>query len=259
MDLGLAGKRALVTGGSRGIGRACALALAREGAKVLICGRTQADLEATLAAMGGKGSGHASVSIDLLEEEGPRRLVAEVTAGGFGYPEIVVQNVGGTLGVRDPLAVLADWRRVWRFNVEIAIELTNAVLPEMRRKKSGRIIFLSSLAAFEQQGSLAYGVTKAALTAYARGIGRTYAAEGIVVSAVVPGVTLTQGGDWERNLARDPEGVARFAAEKLPRGRLGSAEEIADAVTFLASERATAFVGSLVPLDAGQGVGTFGQ
>jgi 3-oxoacyl-[acyl-carrier protein] reductase len=258
MELGLAGKRALITGGGRGIGRACALALAREGARVMICGRTLEDLTSTVASMGGEGAGHIYEAVDLMPKDGPQRLVDAVTAK-FGEPDIVVQNVGGTLGVREPLASPDDWHRVWRLNVEIGIELTNAFIPAMQRRREGRIIFLSSLAAFEQQGSLAYGVAKAAITAYARGIGRTYAADGIVVSAIVPGVVMTEGGTWATYQKQDPQGIARYVEEKLPRRRFGSAEEVADTVAFLASDRATAFVGSLIPLDGGQSPGTFGQ
>jgi len=258
MELDLAGKKALITGGGRGIGRACALALAAEGTHVMICGRTQAALTSTLDDLGGEGSGHRSQAVDLASPDGPARLIQAVLER-FGEPDIVVQNVGGTLDVRDPLAPISDWQRVLRLNLEIGIELTNAFIPHMQKRGSGRMIFLSSLAAFEQQGSLAYGVAKAAVTAYARGIGRLYAADGIVVSAIVPGVVLTEGGTWDTNRQRDPEGIARYVEEKLPRRRFGSPEEIADAVVFLASSRASAFSGSLVPMDGGQGAGTFGQ
>lgn len=257
MELGLAGKSALVTGGGRGIGRACALALAREGVRVMVCARTVSDLESTVTAMGGERSGHRFTATDLMEPDGVQQLLRSL--GDFGEPDIVVQNLGGTLEVREALAPVDEWRRVWRFNVEVGIELTNAFVPQMQRRKNGRIIFVSSLAAFEQQGSLAYGVSKAAITAYARGIGRLYAADGLVVSAIVPGVVVTDGGTWEGYLKRDPEGVARYVEEKLPRKRFGTAEEIADAVVFLASERAAAFVGSLIPMDGGQGVSSFGQ
>lgn len=255
MELGLAGKRAIVTGGSRGIGRACALALAREGARVMICGRSAADVDGAVAEIGGEYAGHRSFVADLAATDGPSEFVAAAKTAGFGEPDIVVQNVGGTLGIRDPFAPAPEWRHVWRLNVEVAVELTNAFAPVMQRRGSGRIVFVSSVAAFEQQGSTAYGVAKAALTAYARGIGKVLASDGIVVCAVVPGVTLTEGGPWARYLQDDPEGVKRFIAEKLPRGRLGTAEEIADAVVFLASERASAFVGSVVAADGGQAAG----
>ncbi|MGH7714535.1 MAG: SDR family NAD(P)-dependent oxidoreductase [Vulcanimicrobiaceae bacterium] len=258
MDLGLAGKTALVTGGGSGIGRACALALAREGVRVMICGRTLDPLQSTLDAMGGECAGHWYEQVDLETPSGPMQLLRAMAAR-FGEPDIVIQNVGGTLDVRDALAPLEDWRRVWRLNVEIGIELANAIVPQMQQRKSGRMIFVSSLAAFEQQGSLAYGVTKAALTAYARGIGRLSAADGVVVAAILPGVVMTDGGTWEGYQRRDPEGIARYVEEKLPRRRFGSPEEIADAVVFLASERAAAFCGSLVPMDGGQGASTFHQ
>lgn len=224
----------------------------------MICGRTPDVLERTVSDMGGEGAGHRYKVVDLSSSDGPALLLAALDAN-FGQPDVVIHNVGGTLDIRDPLAPIAAWREVWRLNVEIAIELTNAIVPQMQRRKNGRIIFVSSLAAFEQQGSLAYGVTKAALTAYARGIGRLYAGDGIVVAAIVPGVVMTEGGTWETYRKRDPQGIARYVTENLPRGDFGSAEEIADAVAFLASERAAAFAGSLVPMDGGQGVGTFHQ
>ena len=120
------------------------------------------------------------------------------------------------------------------------------------------MIFISSLAALEHHGSLGYGVVKAALTAYARSLGRTVAPDGVIVSAVVPGIVATPGGTWDLALQRDPVGVAAYIKERIPRGQFGTAEEVADAVTFLASQRAAAFAGSLVGLDGGQGRSFYG-
>lgn len=250
MELGLAGRTALITGASRGIGRACALALAAEGVNLRLCARGAADLDAVLDAAGGADAGHRGYTLDLEAADGPRRLLAAL---GGEQLDIVVHNVGGTLGVRDPLAPVDDWRRVWRFNCEIAMELNEALIPPMVARKDGRVVVLSSLAAFEHQGALAYSVVKAALTAYVRGLGRTYAADGVVISAVVPGVILSEGGHWDNVSKNDPAYFEQYVRERLPRGAFGSPEEVAAAVTFLCSRHAAPFVGSIVPLEGGQG------
>jgi NAD(P)-dependent dehydrogenase (short-subunit alcohol dehydrogenase family) len=255
MEMGLAGRRALITGGSRGIGRACARALAAEGVRLHLCARGSGDLDALMAELG-SGAGHRSYAIDLEAPDGPRRLLDALAGESL---DIVVHNVGGTLGVSDPLAPPEDWRRVWRLNCEIAMELNAGVIPGMVERKHGRIVALSSLAAFEHQGAIAYSIVKAALTAYVRGLGRTYAPDGLVVSAVVPGAVFSEGGHWDDVAKRDPAYFEQYIRERLPRGSFGTAEEVAWAVTFLCSRHAGPFVGSIVPLDGGQGRSFFGR
>jgi 3-oxoacyl-[acyl-carrier protein] reductase len=258
MELGIAGRSALVTGAGKGIGRACAIALAAEGARVAVCARSEGDLSSVVEAMGGEIAGHRALVVDLMEDRGPAQLLSWL-AESFGHVEIVVHNVGGTLGIRDPLAAVADWRRVMRYNVEIAMELNASLIPPMCERREGRVVFISSLAAFEHQGAVPYSVAKAALTAYVRGIGRTYAPDGVVISAVVPGVVLSEGGPWHEASQRDPAYVEGYIKERIPRGRFGSPEEVANAVAYLASVHAAPFVGSIVPLEGGQGRSFFGQ
>jgi 3-oxoacyl-[acyl-carrier protein] reductase len=258
MDLGLAGRTAFITGASRGIGAATARVLAAEGARVAVCARDGAQLEALVAEIGGAAAGHRALAIDLTEAGAPQQAVAWL-AKEMGDVEIVVHNLGGTLGVREPLAAATDWERVFHFNLGIAIDLNAGLLPPMRERKYGRIIALSSLAAFEHQGSIPYSVAKAALTAYIRGMGRTYAPDGVVISAVVPGVIATEGNTWGDLLQRDPAEAQRYLDERVPRGRFGVPEEVAQAVAFLASRHADAFAGSIVPLEGGQGRSFFGQ
>ena len=257
MDFGISGRRALITGASRGIGRACALALAAEGARVVLCARASDALEETLAALGGAAAGHRALALDLMADDGPASVLAELIEDGA--PDIVVHSLGGTLGVRDNLPTARQWRDVFHLNIEVAAELNATFLPQMAARGDGRICSISSLAAFEMHGSIAYGVAKAALTAYTRGIGRAYADTGVVISAVVPGVVLTEGGHWDTNRKADPEYVERYIAERLPRGAFGSPEEVAAAVTFLCSRHAAPFIGSIVPLEGGQARSFFGQ
>lgn len=257
MDLGIAGRRALVTGAGRGIGQAIAKSLAREGAIVAAVSRTPADLEQLVADLGGCEAGHVGISMDLTPEGAPAKLMQELES--FRPLDIAIHNVGGTLNIGDPFCSIDDWRRVYRFNFEISVELNGMILPAMRQRKWGRIIHISSIAGMENQGPVTYCAMKAAVTAYARSMGGVVAPDGVVISAVLPGAVFTDGGYWDTASRERPEHVNTFLTERQRIGRFGRPEEIADYVAYLCSELASFNTGSIVPIDGGQGRGYFGQ
>ena len=259
MELGITGKKALVTGSGRGLGRAIAESLAREGAKVAVVSRTDSDIESLLHSIGGTGAGHWGMSFDLLPEGAPERLVNELQKGVFWPVDIVVHNLGGTLDITDPFCSIADWRKIWRFNMEVALELNLLLLPEMKQHHWGRIVHISSIAATENQGPVPYCSIKAALTAYTRSMGRVVASDGIIVTAVLPGAVFTEGGFWDESSRNRPEHVQKYLSERMAIHRFGTPDEISNAVAFLCSEQASFFVGSVVPIDGGQGRSFFGQ
>ena len=259
MKLGMKGRRGLVTGAGRGIGRACALSLAREGVRVAVVSRTRVDLDSLVAEMGGEGSGHCAVCMDLMVEGAPRELVVRLTELAFEPLDLVVHNMGGTLDVTDPFCGIEDWRRVWRFNFEIAVELNLLLVPGMQEREWGRVVHISSISAMENHGPVTYCTAKAALTAYTRSFGGVVAPDGVVVSAVLPGAVFTEGGYWDETSRTRPEHVQKYLAERQRIGRFGRPEEIGDYVAYLCSERASFNTGSIVPVDGGQGRGYFGQ
>ena len=259
MDLGLKGKRALVTAAGRGLGRSIAECLAREGAHLAVCARTAADIESLVAEMGGAASGHFSVPVDLVQDDGPRELLKGLKSAGFWPLDVVVHNLGGTLDINDPYCGVEDWRQVWRANLEVAVELNAAILPAMRQRRWGRIILISSISAMENHGPVPYCAVKAALTAYARSMGRVVARDGIVMTAVLPGAVFTEGGYWDEAQRTRPEHVEKYLSERMAIGRFGQPDEIGKVVTFLASEHASFCIGSIVPIDGGQGRGFFGK
>ena len=259
MKFGIEGKRALVTGAGRGIGRSVALSLAREGAYVAVVSRTASDIETLLDEMGGAVLGHYGVAMDLMPEGAPGKLVNSLQRANFSPIDMVVHNLGGTLDITDPFCSIDDWRRVWRFNLEVAIELNLILTPPMRERQWGRIVHISSISAMENHGPITYCAVKAALTAYSRSLGRVLAPEGIVVTAVLPGAVFTEGGYWDIASRERPEHVQKYLGERMAIHRFAEPDEIGNAVAFLCSEKASFFTGSIVPIDGGQGRSYFGQ
>lgn len=253
MDLKIAGKRALITGGGRGIGRAAAEELAREGVKVAIVTRSEEGLKGALDAIGGELAGHVGIAMDLEVEGAPDDAKRALQDHNFWPVDIVVHNLGSTLNITDPMCSVYDWRKVWRVNFEVAIELNLLLIPEMKERGWGRIIHVSSVSGTENQGPVTYCTVKAALTAYARSQGRVLAKDGIVLTSVLPGAVFTDGGYWDIASSERPQHVERYLKERMAIGRFGRVEEISSVIAFLCSEQASFCVGSTFLADGGQG------
>jgi 3-oxoacyl-[acyl-carrier protein] reductase len=171
----------------------------------------------------------------------------------MGFPDIVVHNLGGNLGITEPLCGIEDWRKIYRFNLEIAVELNHYFLPKMQERNWGRVVHISSIAALENQGTVPYCAFKAALTAYTRSIGRYVSPNGVNVTAVLPGAVFTEGGYWDTAVKERPEHVKKYLAERMAIKRFGEPDEIGNVVAFLCSDLASFVVGSAVLVDGGQG------
>jgi len=252
MNLGITGKLALVTGAGRGLGEGICQALAREGARVIATSRTATDLERLVATLGGSAAGHRCLPLDLAASDGPTRLIDFVRRGGAA-PSIVVNNVGGNLGFTDPLGSVDEWRQVMRLNVEVALEINRAFIPQMREAKWGRICHVSSIAALENQGPPAYCAAKAALNAYVRSLGRYVSADNVILTSVMPGAIFTKDGYWDLASRERPSHVEKYLNERMAIRRFGRVAEISGLVAFLCSEHASFCVGSCLLADGGQG------
>lgn len=253
MDLQLAGKVALVTGSSRGIGKGIATRLVEEGAHVLFCARGEEALEAAVSEVSGPGRAHG-VAADVTTDEGAETVVREAVEA-FGGLDVVVANVGGS-GARtfDELD-RDDLLDVLGRNLVPALAVSRAAVPQLRERGGGVIAFVASIWGREGGGGMSYNVAKAAEISLAKAMAGDLAKEGIRVLSVAPGSTLFPGGSWERRSREDPDGIADFVARELPWGRFGTVDEIADVVTFLVSPRASWVVGTCVAIDGGQSRG----
>ena len=257
MDLGLAGKVALVTGSSRGIGLETALSLAGEGCHVVLCGRNAAPLEAAAEAVRARGAAMGAevetLLVDLFDEAAPAALVGAAT-GRWGRLDVLVNNVGGNR--RKPFVETTeeDWDVVLEANLRCHARITRAAVAPMRAQRSGSVIFVTSIFGREAGGlDLAlYNTTKSAAISLAKILSLELAKDGIRVNSVAPGSLRFPGSSWDKRVLADPEGMAKFVEQNIPIGRFGTPQETADVITFLASERASLVTGACWAVDGGQ-------
>jgi 3-oxoacyl-[acyl-carrier protein] reductase len=253
MELELRGKAALVTGSSRGIGRAIATALAREGVRVCLSARGAEALEAAATELRAAGAEAVTVAGDVATPEGAAAAV-DAAVRAFGTLDILVNNVGGSGGAGSfEAASAAQWRDVVDRNLMAAVWCGQHAVERMKAAGGGCIVHINSIYGREYGTSAPYTAAKAGLTALTKEMAVDLARHRIRVNGVAPGSILFPGGSWDRRRQAAPEKVEKMVREELPWGRFGTPEEVADVVVFLCSERARWVTGATVPVDGGQG------
>ena len=254
MDLGIAGRVALVTGGGRGLGKHCALSLAGEGVDVAICGRTKATLDGTASELRSLGVNSVGVVADVSDTSGLESLHHEVV-DALGPLDILVNNVGGSRSRADVLELsLDELKDTFDLNLYGSFEMMRLVIPHMKAQGWGRIVNIASIYGREHGGGLGYMTAKAALIGATKHAGLTLAPHGVLVNSVAPGSITHEGGSWERfQRENPPEVVDDFIDRNLPMGKFGWPQPVGDLVAFLASERADLIAGSCIVVDGGQG------
>ena len=252
MDLGIAGKVALVTGGSRGIGRAIARRLAAEGCGVAICGRSADTLDAAVAELRAAGVAAHGVVADVTAPGEVERFVDE-SAAALGGVDLLVANVGGTAGGGLLESTPADWARTFDLNLFHAVRAIRAAVPHFEARGGGSVVTIASVSGSKPGPRAQYGAAKAGEIFLAGALAWELAPQLIRVNTVSPGSIMFPGGGWERFRSQNPEQFAEFEQREFPWGRLGTAEEVADVVAFVLSERASWVNGANIAVDGAQG------
>lgn len=247
MDLELAGCSAIVTGGSRGIGRAIALGLAREGVKVAICARSPDALEHARAEIAALGVTAFAQSVDVANATALSVFLDQARAA-LGGVDILVNNPSGFAGGNDEAA--------WRANLEVdllaTVRASEQVVPWLRARGGGVILHVASIAGMKGSATgSAYAGVKAAMISHAASLALRLAGDGIRVNAISPGSIDFPDGHWDR-LKREGASAYRDTLAKIPSGRMGTPEEVADVAVFLASARARWVTGANIVVDGGQ-------
>jgi 3-oxoacyl-[acyl-carrier protein] reductase len=250
MDLGIRDRVAIVTGSSRGLGKASALALAAEGVRVVLNGRTEATLLEAAQEISAAGGTVEPVAADVSTEGGCTALFDKAQEA-FGAIDILVNNAGGG-SAADLMSPDSDWSTVIDQMFWSSLRLTRLVVPGMRDRRRGVIIMMSSIYGRELGGSSSYQVVKSAQLSLGKSLAKQLAPDNIRVVTVAPGSILFPGGSWWRRQQADPEAMARFVAQEMPLGRFGRAEEVGEVVAFLCSERASLVTGASIPVDGCQ-------
>ena len=246
MDFGIAGKVALVTAATRGIGLATAQALAREGARVAVVARTAADVKQVAESINGLG-----VAADVTTEEGCTRAFQQ-TESNLGPIEILVNNYGARAGTSWNDTGPNELIKAFEGNVVVSARMTQLVLPGMIQRGWGRVVVITSVFGREAGGAPAYNAAKAAEISMVKSLAREVANKGVTVNGVAPGSILWEGGGWHRRQQADPQGIAEFVRYEMPLGRFGTVEEVANVVTFVCSRQASLLTGACINVDGGQ-------
>ena len=257
MDLGLADKRVVVTGASRGIGAAIANGFLAEGSQVCLVSRGSKQLfetQTTLATEYGENRVIAD-TCDCTDEQALLALGERIHQRWSGV-DIVIANIGDGRSVPDALPESAQWQKTWNNNFESALYTARTFLPMLRESK-GCLLFVSSITAMEAFGApVDYSTAKSAVSALAKNMARKLAQE-VRVNVLAPGNVYFPGGSWDQKIKQDLERVEQIIESTVPMNRFGTPEEMADAVLFLCSERAKFITGSTLVVDGGQTVGVF--
>ena len=244
MDLGLKGAKALVTGGTKGIGRAIAETFASEGANVGICARNQAEVDSAVAALRAKGVAAFGGSLDVSDGAALKAWVADM-ATKLGGIDVVVANVSAlAIGQDDE-----SWEKEFSTDMMGTVRLVNAAMPYLEKSSAAAIVTISSVSGREVDFAAGpYGTFKAAIIHYTQGLAYQLAGKGIRANSVSPGNTYFEGGVWNMIRDNNPE-LYKTALALNPTGRMGTPQEMANAAVFLASRAASFITGTNLVVD----------
>lgn len=248
MQLELSGKTALITGSSRGIGRAIAEVLHAEGCRVALNARNSNDLAAAAAAL----PGAIAIAGDVTKPEEAQRIVAK-SAEALGRIDILICNVGSGRSATPGAETYEEWQRVFALNLWSTTNVVEAARGALAASR-GVIVCTSSICGLEvvPGAPVTYSSAKAALHAYVRGIARPLGQQGVRINAVAPGNILFDGSVWSRKLAEDNNAVQETLERDVALGRLGTPTDVAELVAYLASPRSGFATGGVWVLDGGQ-------
>jgi NAD(P)-dependent dehydrogenase (short-subunit alcohol dehydrogenase family) len=244
MDLGLKGKKAVVTGGSKGIGRAIAEGFAAEGADISICARNAQEVAATVASLKAKGVKAFGRALDVADGAALKAWIS-ATAAELGGIDALVCNVSA-LAVGD---TEESWEKSFKTDMMHTVNAVAAAVPFLEKSKSPSITLISSVSGFEVDFAAgSYGAIKAALIHYAKGLSRQLVGKGIRVNCVSPGNTYFEGGIWQ-NIEKNMPDLFASTLKVNPTGKFGTAEEVANGVVFISSPMASRISGTNLVID----------
>jgi len=258
MNLNLGGRRALISGGTHGIGEAIALGLARQGCSICVFGRTQERVDKMKERLDKLHVENICMTADVLDFDS-YEMVENAIKSRWGGIDIVINNIGGggRWGKPDMLETEeAVWKEVYDKNLTSAMKYTKMFLPHMLKNKWGRVITITSIYGKQAGGRPWFNVAKAAQTTLMKNLAmnKTYASSNITFNSVAPGCIWIPNTGWEQEREKDPKKFKDFIKNRFPRGSMGTPEEVANLVVFLSSPAASLINGASISADGGESV-----
>ena len=253
MNLDLRNKVALITGASIGLGKGIAVGLAKEGCNLVICARGKELLKDTAAEIQNYGVTVLPIILDITQK-GSENILLEESIKKFDKVDILINNAGGNKRNAFVDTTDEDWQEIFELNFNSHMRISKKIAKQMQKQKTGSIIFISSIFGREAGGTglSIYNSTKSAMISMAKIMAIELAKDKVRVNCVAPGSIRFPGGSWDKRCINDPAGMEEFVKNNIPLGRFGTVEEVANVVTFLASDKASLVTGTCINVDGGQ-------
>ena len=250
MEQNFKDKKVLITGASKGLGKAAAIAFEKKGARLALAARSADKLEALNNSFGDPGN-HLVFNLDLLDSANIKMLTTDIIEN-WGGVDIILHCIGGSLGVNDTLVDWKDFSKCLKGNIGIASEINRYLVSAMKEQGSGNIIHVGSVVSSEARASVPYNTAKAALSGYVRSLGKELAEHGIIVAGILPGAFYGDDNAMFRYEYYKSEEYREFV-KSLPQGRMPIADEYIAMLFLLSNQELKIMSGSLISMDGGQG------
>ena len=245
------GKRIIITGASRGLGAMACEELAKRGAKIAMLSRSKKEMD-NLKNRLKNPSSHISIKVDLLKNNAIK-LAIKKAKKFMKQIDIVLHVAGGGLGLKEKLIKNEDLKTLLQINLGAAAEINRLAIVGKTKSQFLKLVHVGSLASSEAVGSVGYNVAKSGLAAYVRSLGRELYKDKVIVTGILPGGFTAPDNAMERFRKKNAKDYKKFMKTRLPRGFMGSADEVLPMLLFLCSRHSSMMGGCLVPIDAGEG------
>ena len=244
-------KRIIVTGASRGLGAMACKALAERGAKLVMISRSKKEMDSLKKSLKNPNN-HLSISVDLLNNNKISTAIKKAKIF-LKHVDIVLHVAGGGFGLKDKLIKNQDLKTLLQINIGAAAEINRLVCKNKANNQNLKLIHIGSIASNEAVGSVGYNVSKSALAAYVRSLGRELYKNNVIVTGILPGGFIAPGNAMERLKNKNIKDYKKFIKMRIPRASMGKSDEVLPMILFLCSKHSAMMGGCLVPIDAGEG------
>lgn len=248
MNLKIKNKIALVTGASKNLGRTISLSLAKQKVSLILVARSKNKLLELKKEVDKYSSNNSIISMDLTKKKNIKLLINNINRN-YKKLDIIIHNLGGSLGVKDTFASSTKWKNVWNLNLGVSIDINNAFIPKMVNNKWGRIVHISSAITTSFNGYVAYASAKCALEGYVKSVSKAVSRNNVIINGIAPGLIDKDEGYFNYLKMNDKTKLEEYYKNNLPIHRMCTQKEVANAIIFLCSDLSSYMPGTIIKHD----------